>query len=166
MVIIPSYLTIYLRCSASRSLDLSLCYLVSSLSSFISVSRVRESPGPSRLVSNCIDIDVRLSYRCCRHPCFTNPFILSTLLSPVSRSLCFRCALCFFFLSLFVSYRVNLPVGCFAFQFSCFQFSRSLILLRSISSPPRTDILGIHSLHYRSSPARRLSLNCGHTQMF
>lgn len=125
MVIISSYLTIYLRCSATQSLC--LCYLVSSL-----LSRVCESLDPSRLVSNCIDIDVRLSCRCCHHPCFTNAFAPSSLPSPISHlphtcllvslfSMCILLCL----LSLFVSYTVSPLVGSFTFRFHFRSFCRT-----------------------------------------
>jgi hypothetical protein len=94
--------TIYLR---ALPLGLSVSVISSPPSSPMHVSRVCESPDLSRLVSNCIDIGVRLSCRCCHHPCFTNPFTPSSLPLPVSHlphtrvssSLCFRfrCAFCF-----------------------------------------------------------------------
>lgn len=73
-------------------------------------------PWTGLVLSNCIDIVVRLSRRCCHHPCFTNPFTPSTLPLPVSHlfHICFSSDLFVFFrfsvhvlfcfLSLFVSF--------------------------------------------------------------
>jgi len=118
------------------------CYL-SPPPSLMPVSCVCESLDPSRLVSDCIDIDVRLSRRCCHHPCFANPSSLPSCLPSAHTcvsSLCFRCAPCF------VYCRSSLipcePFGrILLFSVSSFVlFAGPLISLRTILLPTLTSL--------------------------
>jgi len=163
MVIISSYLTIYLRyCFSSRSLGLGLCYLVSSLSLFL----VCESVDKFRLAS-AVSISMYDSLVVVyRHPCFTNPFTSSTL--DLSSSvfhpsrICFLPGLLFSLFSLFVSCfafrRCSFLISCepfgrtFHFFISSFFFPRSLPDRFSVCIPFRSPTL-THPRHIFSQVA-------------